>query len=355
MKFAGWYGIGVGLLMLAQWTFFLLTGEVTELQTEPIRIAFHLAGEFVTALALIVGSIALLKQRAWGGMVYSVAAGMPLYSVIVSPGYFAQQGQWAFVGMFALLLVLALFSLARVARKSSIRKCTMTIAGQHPLGIKIVIRGLAGVLSLFVLVFVSAGTFDYWQGWLYIILNMGVILGTLFALRNNPQLIEERLAPKQGMKDWDMLYFALTTPLYLGGVILAAVDVMRFGWTPELPLWAYAAGIAFFLLGQAIFLWAKKTNAFFSSVVRIQIDRGQTVCREGPYQYVRHPGYVGSLVWTLAAPLLLGSVWALIPALISDLLLVWRTAKEDETLQRELPGYIAYAQQVKYRLVPGIW
>jgi hypothetical protein len=116
MKFAGWYGIVVGLLMVTQWIFFLVTGQVTELQTEPFRIAFHLAGELITACALIVGGIALLQQRAWGVMVYLVATGMLLYSVIVSPGYFAQQGQWALVGMFALLLVLALVSIVRLLR-----------------------------------------------------------------------------------------------------------------------------------------------------------------------------------------------------------------------------------------------
>ena len=231
----------------------------------------------------------------------------------------------------------------------------MTIAETKQLGTKVLVRGVAGVLSLFVLVFVSAGTLEYWQGWLYIGLNLGVIVATLFVLRNNPQLIQERLNPKQGMKDWDKRYFALSTPLYLGGVVLAGVDVGRFGWSPPLPVWVYAASIVAFVFGQAIFLWAKQANAFFSSVVRIQTERGQTVCREGPYRLVRHPGYVGSLIWTLAAPLILGSVWALIPAVLSDLLLLWRTAKEDETLQRELPGYVEYTRDVKYRLVPHLW
>lgn len=231
----------------------------------------------------------------------------------------------------------------------------MTISETKQLGSRVVVRGAAGVLSLFVLVFVSAGTLDYWQGWLYILLNFGVIGVTLYLLRNNPGLIQERLNPKEGMKDWDKVYFALTTPLYLGGVILAGLDAGRFGWSPPLPLWVYAASCAVFILGQAIFLWAKRTNLFFSSVVRIQTDRGQTVCQQGPYRYVRHPGYVGSLLWTLAAPLILGSVWALIPAVLSDLLLIWRTSKEDETLQCELPGYAEYMQRIKYRLVPYVW
>ncbi len=116
MKFAGWYGIAVGLSMFGQWAFFLATGQVPELQTEPIRIAFHLAGEFVTAVGLLAGGIGLLKRLRWAAPLYSVAAGMLLYSAIVSPGYFAQRGQWAIVGMFAVILVLALVSIVNVGR-----------------------------------------------------------------------------------------------------------------------------------------------------------------------------------------------------------------------------------------------
>lgn len=205
------------------------------------------------------------------------------------------------------------------------------------------------------LIFLPAGTLDYWQGWVYLFLNLGVVVATIFFLRRNPALIQERLKPGQGMKTFDKIYFAVSTPLYLGGVILAALDAGRFGWSPALPVWAYAVSIALFLVGQGIFLWAKVVNQYFSSVVRIQTERGHTVCRAGPYQYVRHPGYAASAAWTLAAPLILGSLWALIPAIISVVLLIWRTDKEDEVLQKELMGYSDYARAVKYRLVPRVW
>jgi len=230
-----------------------------------------------------------------------------------------------------------------------------TVTQTPNLGWKVWARGLGGTLAVFALIFVSAGTLYYWQGWVYLALTVAVLVVTIFALRDKPELIQERLSPKQGMKNWDKVYFALSAPLYFGTVLLAAMDVGRFGWSSALPLWDYLASIALFLLGQAVFLWAKMVNAFFSSVVRIQTERGQTVCQAGPYRYVRHPGYVGSLVWTLATPLILGSVWALIPAVLADALLIWRTAKEDETLQRELSGYTAYTEQVKYRLAPGVW
>jgi hypothetical protein len=118
MKFAAWYAILVGMLMLGQWGFFLAAGQVPELHTEPWRIAFHLAAEGLTAVGLLASGLGLLKSRPWGGQAFLLAAGMLLYSLIVSPGYFAQQRQWPLVGMFAALLALAVFSVARVLKRS---------------------------------------------------------------------------------------------------------------------------------------------------------------------------------------------------------------------------------------------
>jgi hypothetical protein len=112
--FAAIFALVVGLGMIGQWLFFLATGQVPELKTEPLRIRFHLVGEFATAIALLVGGFALLTDQTWGVRFYTLAAGMLLYTVIVSPGYFAEKGQWGFVGMFAVLLLLALVSVALV-------------------------------------------------------------------------------------------------------------------------------------------------------------------------------------------------------------------------------------------------
>lgn len=216
-------------------------------------------------------------------------------------------------------------------------------------------RTLAGLAALSLFLFIPAGGLDYWQGWVYLGLSLGVLLVTAWVLRDNPQLIRERLKPGAGTKTWDKAYFALSTPLYLVMLVVAGLDVGRFGWTGPLPAWLYALGVAFFLLGQAIFLWAKRVNSFFSAVVRIQTERGQTVCTEGPYRTIRHPGYLGGLLFGLSSPLVLGSLWALVPAALAAVLLVVRTALEDRTLQAELPGYTAYTVEVKHRLVPGIW
>lgn len=117
MKLAGIYGITVGLMMIVQWAFFIAAGQAPELQTEPIRIAFHLAAELITAMGLIVSGSAILRRAAWSASAFLLFAGMLTYSIIVSPGYFAQQGQWIFVVMFALLLALALASVFTVAQR----------------------------------------------------------------------------------------------------------------------------------------------------------------------------------------------------------------------------------------------
>jgi hypothetical protein len=117
MKLAGIYSIVVGVLMFAQWCFFLLTGQVPELQIEPWRIALHLTAEFTTAAGLVVAGIGILRRAAWARVVYLIFAGMLVYSVIASPGYFAQQGQWALVAMFAVLLILSVISVVNVSKQ----------------------------------------------------------------------------------------------------------------------------------------------------------------------------------------------------------------------------------------------
>ena len=219
---------------------------------------------------------------------------------------------------------------------------------------QVMVRALLAPIVMIGLLFLVAGRWEYWQAWVYSILNMIILtlMGTLFT--RNAALVEERLNPKQGMKGWDKLYFGVTTPMYIIALVVAGLDA-RFGWTRNMPLFVYWSSVLVYVLGQAIFVWARYTNNYFSSVVRIQTDRGQTVCKDGPYRYVRHPGYVGGFLFTITIGLMLGSWWASIPQVIAALMLVWRTAREDKTLQAELPGYKEFTRETKYRLLPGVW
>jgi protein-S-isoprenylcysteine O-methyltransferase Ste14 len=219
---------------------------------------------------------------------------------------------------------------------------------------QMIVRALLAPIFMIGLLFLAAGRWDYWQAWVYWAINLIILVLMATLLTKNSELVEERLNPKEGVKGWDKFYFAVTTPLYVLALILGGLDA-RFGWTKDMPLTVYWAGVLVYLIGQGIFLWARYTNNYFSSVVRIQTDRGQTVCSEGPYRYVRHPGYVGGFLFTITVGLLLGSWWASIPQVIAALMLVWRTAREDKTLQVELPGYTKYATETRFRLVPGIW
>jgi protein-S-isoprenylcysteine O-methyltransferase Ste14 len=242
-----------------------------------------------------------------------------------------------------------------VERISLPRRQIMT---QHTLSKKartqMVLRAVLAPILMVGLLFLVAGTWDYWQAWVYLIINMVILVLMGTVLTPNSELVEERLNPKQGMKGWDKFYFAVTTPLYVIALLLAGLD-QRFGWTTNMPLTIYWASVIIYVLGQAIFQWARYTNQYFSSVVRIQTDRGQTVCKDGPYRYVRHPGYVGGFLFTITVGLVLGSWVASIPQVIAALMLVWRTAREDRTLQEELPGYAEFAKETKYRLLPGVW
>ena len=221
--------------------------------------------------------------------------------------------------------------------------------------ISIIIKGILFPIILLAVTLLLAGRVDYIQGWIYNILNMVILIVTMIVLSNKRDLVEERLKPGEGMKFWDKLYFALSTPMYFIAIIIACLDSGRFGWTNDLPLAVYIIALTIYIAAQALFLWAKYVNKFLSSVVRIQTERGHEVCDKGPYRIIRHPSYIAGIVFGLCTPLILGSLWALIPQVIAAMMLVVRTGLEDKTLKNELHGYNEYAKRTKYRLVPFVW
>jgi protein-S-isoprenylcysteine O-methyltransferase Ste14 len=176
----------------------------------------------------------------------------------------------------------------------------------------------------------------------------------IIIFRFNPGLLAERLGPRQGAQSWDMAILSILGFTQLVRYIVAGLD-QRFGWTGGFPLTAQITALTICVLGYALVVWATASNPYFSQIVRIQSERGHRVVTGGPYHYVRHPAYVGALLFELAVPILLASWSALAISGLGALLLILRTALEDQTLQAELTGYVDYTRQVRHRLVPGIW
>lgn len=220
------------------------------------------------------------------------------------------------------------------------------------------IRLVVFYLLIPAVLFVCGGDLGWWQAWVYCLLIVTVGLGgRIVAERRHPGLTAERqdMEKAQGARTWDkilapLMALSVTFPL----VIVAGLD-HRLGWSPEFPLWTVILGFLGIAFGYAFASWALIENRFFSSVVRIQVDRGHVVCDTGPYRIVRHPGYAGNILAPFGLVLALSSIWTLIPAAVA-LIIAWiRTVLEDRTLLDELPGYRDYARRVHDRLIPGIY
>jgi protein-S-isoprenylcysteine O-methyltransferase Ste14 len=207
-----------------------------------------------------------------------------------------------------------------------------------------------------VILFAAAGRLNWINGWVFLGLNaLTQVISSLVLIPRRPDMLAERSQSHEGTKSWDRFYAPAITlfgPLAL--ILVAGLDA-RFGWTPPIPVAWLIVGLLLAFAFQMFVVWAMATNPFFSTTVRIQDDRGQQVVASGPYGILRHPGYAGSVGYNLVIPLVLGSLWTYIPALLTILLIFLRTRLEDRALQEELPGYREYAQKVRSRLIPGIW
>jgi protein-S-isoprenylcysteine O-methyltransferase Ste14 len=217
---------------------------------------------------------------------------------------------------------------------------------------------IAGSVIVGLTLFIPAGTLNWPMGWALVgVYLVWTISTAILMIPRYPELLIERMARRKDAKTWDTILMSIVGLSTLAKHIVAGLDFGR-GWTSrvwQVPLALQIAALILAALGYALGVWAMTANAYFSKIVRIQDDRGQTVATGGPYRYVRHPGYTGTVVFELATPILLGSLWALIPGVLSAILMVVRTALEDKTLQKELAGYQAYARQTRYRLLPGVW
>jgi len=215
---------------------------------------------------------------------------------------------------------------------------------------------ITALLIFGVLLFLAAGRLNWLQGWVYLGMNaLTQALSAIFLIPRRPDMLAERSQVREGTKSWDR--FLAPTIVFVGtfAVLLTAGLDVRFGWSGLIPGGLWWAGLGCAFASQMFVLWAMASNPYFATTVRIQADRNHTVTTQGPYRLVRHPGYAGSLVYNLALPLVLGSWWVFIPALLTIMLTFVRTGLEDRTLQTELPGYQEYTTQTHNRLIPGVW
>jgi len=220
---------------------------------------------------------------------------------------------------------------------------------------RILLRLMAFVLVLTAILIIAAGRWDWVMGWVYMVMYTGVTGVAVLVVPLDPELVEERTQIKEGVKEWDKRLTVLGSVLYpLAILVVAGLDA-RQGWSPRVPPALQLAALAVAAAGNLISVWAAAVNRFYSRWVRIQKERGHVVVSDGPYRYLRHPGYLGQIVFSLASALALGSLWALIPGGLFAVLLVVRTALEDRTLQEELEGYREYTRRVRHRLIPPIW
>jgi protein-S-isoprenylcysteine O-methyltransferase Ste14 len=213
------------------------------------------------------------------------------------------------------------------------------------------LRAIVLLIAAAVALFASAGTFAILSFWLYWALLVAVFIAA-FALLDRG-LLQERMRP--GGRPTP-LGLRLLNVVLLGHWIIAGLDRGRFHWTDNVPLWLQALGLFTIVAAYTLAFWAMIVNRFFSSVIRIQSDRGQHVVTSGPYAFVRHPGYSAGILILGASGIALGSWFATaFLVAISFPFLFHRVINEDRVLQAQLPGYADYAQRVSWRLVPGIW
>ncbi|MBN1899199.1 MAG: isoprenylcysteine carboxylmethyltransferase family protein [Spirochaetes bacterium] len=223
---------------------------------------------------------------------------------------------------------------------------------------KRIIEVMIPVVLIPVIIFISAGRIDLWRIWLYfgITFIVNALTFTILPLFF-PEVLEiaaQRAKKRTGTKSWDKVFsvFSIITTLFIP--IVAGLDIGRYEWS-NIHSAFILPGVILLLAGYVLIEWALLVNRHFEKTVRIQKDRGHKVVTKGPYQYVRHPGYVAMIIMNLAFPLITGSALSFIPVLMIIGLFIIRTQLEDRTLQEELTGYKPYTKKVRYRLLPGVW
>ncbi len=216
-------------------------------------------------------------------------------------------------------------------------------------------QALTGLLSLFVisfaLIFLPAWTLRYWQGWTYLAVLMASISAiVVYLVRNDPALLARRVNNTEKELTQKFIHFGVNF-VFLAASVVSALD-HRFGWS-AVPAYVVIAGDAMVALGMLIIFFVFRENSFTASTVQVAAD--QKVVSTGLYGLVRHPMYVGGLIFIFGIPLALGSWWGMLTFIPLTLLIVWRILDEERFLATNLSGYREYQTKVKYRLIPSVW
>jgi protein-S-isoprenylcysteine O-methyltransferase Ste14 len=222
-------------------------------------------------------------------------------------------------------------------------------------------RVLIGILFFIVVVpllpLLISRYWDWLEAWAYAVISMaGFVISRLLAARRHPDIIAERarFMQHEDTKTWDKRLIPILGIAGIATVVVAGLDEL-LGWSPGFSSFTKTLSLIVLIAGYALGSYALIENRFFSGTVRIQTDRGHQVVSGGPYRWIRHPGYAGGMLTYLATPLLLDSSWAMIPAVLSAITMLYRTNLEDATLKNELHGYSDYMQHVRFRVLPGVW
>jgi len=215
----------------------------------------------------------------------------------------------------------------------------------------VIVRFLVVLLALSAMFFLPAGTWAYWEAWVYLaILFIPVFFVLIYLLKNEPELLVRRMRLRE-KEAQQKLIIKLSYIPFLLAYLLPGFD-KRFGWS-NVPVWVIVAADILVLLGYGLIVLVFRENRYASRIV--EVEQGQNVISSGPYAMIRHPMYLGAILLYVLSPLALGSYWAMIPSILIITDIVARIWNEESVLVRDLKGYQEYMQKTRYRLIPGLW